>query len=87
MMTLQRSVSAKPAGAFNLIVAARFRELLKLVPSLRLKTSVMVVVGILSGLMEMVGITLPGEPRFCSRPAGLLFQRCNRRTSCIFRWV
>ncbi|MGO4197780.1 ABC transporter ATP-binding protein [Rhizobium sp. YAF28] len=57
MMTLQKSVSAKPTGAFNLIVAARFRELLKLVPSLRLKTSGMVVVGILSGLMEMVGIT------------------------------
>lgn len=57
MMTLQKSVSAKPTGAFNMIVAARFRELLKLVPSLRLKTSVMVVVGILSGLMEMVGIT------------------------------
>lgn len=57
MMTLRKSASAKPTGAFNLIVAARFRELLKLVPSLRLKTSVMVVVGILSGLMEMVGIT------------------------------
>lgn len=57
MTTLQKSVSAKPTGAFNLVLAAHFRELLKLVPSLRLKTSVMIVVGILSGLMEMVGIT------------------------------
>ena len=57
MTTQQDSVSAKSAGPFNLVIAARFRELLKLVPSLRLKTSVMVVIGILSGLMEMVGIT------------------------------
>ncbi|MBB3659311.1 ATP-binding cassette subfamily B protein/subfamily B ATP-binding cassette protein MsbA [Rhizobium sp. BK650] len=57
MTTLKKSVAAKPTGAFNLVVAARFRELLKLVPSLRLKTSVMVAIGILSGLMEMVGIT------------------------------
>ena len=57
MTTQQESVSAKSAGPFNLVIAARFRELLKLVPSLRLKTSVMVVIGILSGLMEMVGIT------------------------------
>ncbi len=57
MTTRRKSASGKPTGAFNLVVAARFRELLKLVPSLRLKTSVMIVIGILSGLMEMVGIT------------------------------
>ena len=57
MTTMRKSVSGKPTGAFNLVIAARFRELLQLVPGLRMKTSVMIVVGILSGLMEMVGIT------------------------------
>ncbi|MBW9055890.1 ABC transporter ATP-binding protein [Rhizobium mesosinicum] len=58
MTAVRKPVTAKPTGAFNLVVAARFRELLKLVPSLRLKTSVMIVTGILGGLMEMVGVTL-----------------------------
>jgi len=55
--TMQKSAAGKPRGTFNLVVARRFQELLQLVPALRMKTSVMIVVGILSGLMEMVGIT------------------------------
>ncbi|WP_183831114.1 ABC transporter ATP-binding protein [Rhizobium sp. BK377] len=58
MTTMRRYVSGRPTGAFNLVVAARFRELLQLVPALRMKTTMMIVIGILSGLMEMVGITL-----------------------------
>ncbi|ANK86839.1 MULTISPECIES: ABC transporter ATP-binding protein [Rhizobium] len=58
MMTLRKPVLRRSWGAFNVIVAARFRELLELVPSLRLKTSVLIVIGILTGLSEMVGITL-----------------------------
>ena len=58
MTTVRRPVFGRSTGAFNLVVAARFRELLQLVPALRMKTAVMIVIGILSGLMEMVGITL-----------------------------
>ncbi|OWV75449.1 ABC transporter ATP-binding protein [Rhizobium sp. R339] len=58
MTKLRKPIRGRPASAFNIIVAARFRELLELVPSLRLKTSVLIVIGILTGLSEMVGITL-----------------------------
>ncbi|UVD55737.1 ABC transporter ATP-binding protein/permease [Rhizobium sp. Pop5] len=57
MNRFQKPSSAKPA-AYNLIVGARFRELRQLVPALRFKMSVMIVMGILTGLSEMVGITL-----------------------------
>jgi len=57
MNRFRKPASAKPAVAYNLIVAARFRELRRLVPALRLKMSVMIVLGILTGLSEMVGIT------------------------------
>ncbi|MFS2177400.1 ABC transporter ATP-binding protein [Rhizobium pisi] len=57
MNRFRKPASAKPAVAYNLIVAARFRELRRLVPALRFKMSVMIVLGILTGLSEMVGIT------------------------------
>ncbi|WP_184328124.1 ABC transporter ATP-binding protein [Rhizobium sp. BK529] len=57
MTTMRKSASGKPPRPLNLVVAARFRELLQLIPTLRMKTFVMISVGILSGLMEMVGIT------------------------------
>ncbi|RUM23168.1 ABC transporter ATP-binding protein [Rhizobium vallis] len=58
MNRFRKPASAKPTAAYNLIVAARFRELQQLVPALRVKMSVMIVMGILTGLSEMVGITL-----------------------------
>ncbi|MCW1408241.1 ABC transporter ATP-binding protein/permease [Rhizobium sp. 1AS11] len=58
MNRFRKPASAKPATAYNLIVAARFRELRQLVPALRLKMTVMIVLGILTGLSEMIGITL-----------------------------
>ena len=57
MNRFRKPASAKPAVAYNLIVAARFRELRRLVPALRFKMSVMIILGILTGLSEMVGIT------------------------------
>jgi len=56
MNRFRKPASAKPTGAY-LVVAARFRELRQLVPSLRLKMTVMIVLGILTGFSEMVGIT------------------------------
>lgn len=58
MNRFRKPASAKPATAYNLIVAARFRELRQLVPALRFKMTVMIVLGILTGLSEMIGITL-----------------------------
>lgn len=58
MNRFRKPASAKPTAAYNLIVAARFRELQQLVPALRVKMSVMIILGILTGLSEMVGITL-----------------------------
>lgn len=57
MNRFRKPPSPKPASAYNLIVASRFRELLQLVPTLRLKMMVMITLGILTGLSEMVGIT------------------------------
>lgn len=57
MNRFRKPPSAKPARAYNLVVAARFRELLQLVPALRLKMTVMIILGILTGFSEMVGIT------------------------------
>ena len=57
MNRFRKPPSPKPTSAYNLIVAARFRELLQLVPALRLKMTVMITLGILTGLSEMVGIT------------------------------
>lgn len=57
MNRFRKPSSAKPATAYNLIVAARYRELLQLVPALRLKMTVMIILGILTGFSEMVGIT------------------------------
>ncbi|MBB4290990.1 ATP-binding cassette subfamily B protein/subfamily B ATP-binding cassette protein MsbA [Rhizobium leguminosarum] len=57
MNRYRKPASSKPAGAYNLIVAARFRELRQLVPALRLKMTVMIILGILTGFSEMVGIT------------------------------
>ncbi|MGV4794745.1 ATP-binding cassette domain-containing protein [Rhizobium sp. F40D2] len=57
MKRLPKPASSKPAGAYNLVVAARFRDLLQLVPTLRLTTAVMIILGILTGFAEMVGIT------------------------------
>ncbi|MBA5805881.1 ABC transporter ATP-binding protein [Rhizobium changzhiense] len=58
MNRFRKRASAKPTTAYNLIVAARFRELRQLVPALRLKMTVMIILGILTGLSEMIGITL-----------------------------
>ncbi|MBY5334372.1 ABC transporter ATP-binding protein [Rhizobium leguminosarum] len=57
MNRFRKPPSAKPARAYNLVVASRFRELRQLVPALRLKMTVMIILGILTGFSEMVGIT------------------------------
>ncbi|MDR9773511.1 ABC transporter ATP-binding protein [Rhizobium hidalgonense] len=57
MNRFRKPAPAKPTGAYNLIIAARFRELRQLVPALHLKMTVMIILGILTGFLEMVGIT------------------------------
>ncbi|MBY3594497.1 ABC transporter ATP-binding protein [Rhizobium bangladeshense] len=58
MHRMRQSASSRPTNAYNMVIAARFRELRQLVPALRLKMTVMIILGILTGFSEMVGITL-----------------------------
>ncbi|WP_064695388.1 ABC transporter ATP-binding protein [Rhizobium aegyptiacum] len=57
MNRFRKSASSRPARAYNMVIAARYRELLQLVPALRMKMTVMILLGILTGFSEMVGIT------------------------------